>query len=154
MKKKYLSALTIAGSAILLGGCINQSKDSSAIPTPEPSMSPEPTLQQEVMSPTPSQMIGQEISSEANYQSPAGKESIGFKLVVDSTGLITSAEAMVKATHEISKMRQESFAKDFPVSVVGKKIADLKSIDRVGGSSLTTKAFNSAIKDLQSQAAL
>jgi hypothetical protein len=153
MNKKHISVLTLAGSAILLGGCINQNGTTGTpTPTPEPTMSPEPTLEQEAMSPTPSQMIGKEVQSEASYQSPAGPEKVGFKIIVDDTGVIASASAIVEAVNATSKMRQQSFADSFPTVVVGKRIADLKSIDRVGGSSLTTKAFNSVIKDLQIQA--
>lgn len=151
MNKKHISVLTLAGSAILLGGCINQNAtpDTGAQPTTAPEAG---SMEQSAVTPTPSQLIGKEVQSEATYQSPAGEEKVGFKLFVDDTGVIASAEAVVNAVNEVSKMRQTSFATDFPIAVVGKKLAELEAIDRVGGSSLTTKAFNSAIANLQTLA--
>lgn len=94
---------------------------------------------------------GSVVSTTANYQSPAGPEEVGFSLVVDADGTIVEASTTVLAKSPISKMRQESFSENFSAAVGGKKLADLGAIDRVGGSSLTTGAFNQALQDLQAQ---
>lgn len=94
---------------------------------------------------------GKEVTTVATYRSPAGDEQVGFTLTVDDQGVITNALAKVMAKAQISVMRQESFAKDFPAAVVGKKLSELEKIDRVGGSSLTTGAFNQALSELKSQ---
>lgn len=91
------------------------------------------------------------VSTTATYQSPAGPEEVGFSLVVDADGTIVEASTTVLAKSPISKMRQESFSENFSAAVAGKKLADLGAIDRVGGSSLTTGAFNQALQDLQAQ---
>ncbi len=88
---------------------------------------------------------------ETSYVSPAGEEKVSFTLTVDGQGTITDAQTGVLAKSPISKMRQNSFAKDLPSALVGKKLADLSSIDRVGGSSLTTGAFNKALAELKAQ---
>lgn len=93
----------------------------------------------------------QEVSVEISYQSPAQLENIAFKLALDSQGTIVQAQAIVLSEHPISKMRQTSFAKEFPKVLEGKKLADLTHVDRIGGSSLTTGAFNNALEDLKSQ---
>jgi hypothetical protein len=54
-------------------------------------------------------------------------------------------------TNDITKVRQTAFAVDFAEAVKGKKIAELTAIDRVGGSSLTTKAFNDSLDELRAQ---
>jgi hypothetical protein len=76
---------------------------------------------------------------------------VGFTLVVDNNGVITDAQTEVMGVAPTSKMRQESFAKELPKVVVGKKLADLTKVDRVGGSSLTTGAFNAALAKLKAQ---
>lgn len=88
---------------------------------------------------------------ETTYTSPAGEERVGFKIIVDDEGVITDAQTTVYATAPISLTRQENFAKELPAALKGKKLATLTSIDRVGGSSLTTGAFNKALEQLKSQ---
>ena len=72
-------------------------------------------------------------------------------MFVDDAGTVVDAKTEVLAKAPISIMRQESFQKDFPEAVIGKKIAGLENIDRVGGSSLTTGAFNNALAELKEQ---
>ncbi len=81
-----------------------------------------------------------------SYNNPAGTDQIEFSLTTDN-GMITAVTATPMAEHGISKMRQEAFAKAISGEVVGKKIADLQ-LSAVGGSSLTTGAFNQFIAKL------
>lgn len=94
---------------------------------------------------------GKAITTKASYKNPSGADEIGFTLYVDSTGMIVDAKADVLAVNAISKKRQEAFAEGFPAAVKGKKLSELRAIDRVGGSSLTTAAFNQSLSQLKSQ---
>ncbi len=85
------------------------------------------------------------------YTDPAGEAEVGFTVVVDANGTIVDASAEVLGTNDITKVRQTAFAADFAEAVKGKKIAELTAIDRVGGSSLTTKAFNDSLDELRAQ---
>lgn len=92
-----------------------------------------------------------EFSVTKMYQSPAGGDEIRFTIDVDTSGVIMAAKTGILATNDISKQRQETFAAGLPTVIVGKKLLDLMAIDKVGGSSLTTTAFNEALGDLKAQ---
>jgi len=91
------------------------------------------------------------ISVTTHYDNPGGGDDVRFNLTVDDAGTIVEAGSDVLAVNPTSILRQRAFAAEFPKVVVGKKLADLTAIDRVGGSSLTTKAFNEALDQLKSQ---
>lgn len=105
---------------------------------------------------TPSPMAevktGKTVQLETEYQSPAGPEKVAFALTVDDSGVITKADTTVMGKAPISVVRQEKFKAELGTAVVGKKLADLSKVDRVGGSSLTTGAFNEALAKLKAQA--
>lgn len=88
---------------------------------------------------------------ETSYKNPSGSDGVAFVLSVDADGKITAATTEVLAVNATSKMRQTAFAEALPAVLVGKDLKTLTSIDRVGGSSLTTKAFNDSLSQLQSQ---
>lgn len=78
------------------------------------------------------------------YISPANpKDPIEFSVTV-SDGLITAASATPKSDNEISIKMQTAFSTEVSSKVVGKKAADLK-VDAIGGSSLTTTAFETFV---------
>lgn len=85
------------------------------------------------------------------YNNPAGGDLVGFELTVDETGTITAAETEILADpgHATSVTMQTNFAQALSGEVVGKKLADLE-IDRIGGASLTTGAFEKFLTDIQS----
>lgn len=91
------------------------------------------------------------VSIKTSYENPAGSDEVGFSLTVNSEGVIVATETEVLAIHDISKKRQDAFASDLTAALQGKKLSDLSPIDRVGGSSLTTGAFNQAIPQLKAQ---
>lgn len=90
-------------------------------------------------------------SVRTSYDTPAGSNDIGFSVVVDEDDIIRDASVEVLATHEISRMRQQSFAKELPEILKGKKLHELQALDLVGESSLTTKAFNESLDALRSK---
>lgn len=91
------------------------------------------------------------VTTKAVYKNPAGEDEVGFTLSVDAMGVIVDAKTDILAVHDISKKRQTAFAEGLPAAVKGKKLSELSSIDKVGGSSLTTKSFNDALAGLKSQ---
>lgn len=94
---------------------------------------------------------GETITLKETYQSPAGPEEVGFTIVVDENGVITDAKTEQLAKAPISKVRQEAFAKDMPAAIKGKKLSELTKVDRIGGSSLTTGAFNAFLEKAKKQ---
>lgn len=91
------------------------------------------------------------VTDATSYSNPGGSDEVSFTVTVDGAGVITKAETGVLAKNPTSKMRQESFAAALPAAIVGKKLSELSNIDRVGGSSLTTNAFNASLAKLKSQ---
>lgn len=86
-----------------------------------------------------------------NYKNPGGSDYVAFTLRVDEKGTITEAKTEILAVNPTSKMRQEAFAAALPQVLVGKDLSTLSKIDRVGGSSLTTGAFNASLDALKAQ---
>lgn len=99
-------------------------------------------------SPAPGEKM---VKSEQTYTTPAGEEKVAFVVYVDANGVVTDAETTIGAKAPTSVMRQKSFAAELPTVLKGKKLSELTKIDRVGGSSLTTGAFNKALTDLKAQ---
>lgn len=106
-----------------------------------------------VSAPTPTTnelSVGErKIRTEVTYIDPSGETKVAFVLIVDKDGIIVDAPTEILATNPIAIQRQTAFAKDLPAAVKGKKLSELTAIDRVGGSSLTTKAFNDALATLK-----
>ncbi len=88
-------------------------------------------------------------SVRTSYKNPGGEDEVGFSIRVDENGFITEVTTEVLAKNPTSKMRQEAFAEGLPQVLRGKKLADLTNIDKVGGSSLTTAAFNVSLAQLK-----
>ena len=84
------------------------------------------------------------------YGNPAGEDPVGFNIRVDDNGIITEVKVDILAENSTSKNRQESFATGLPQVIIGKKLSELTAIDKVGGSSLTTNAFNASLEKLKS----
>jgi len=93
---------------------------------------------------------GDTFTTTASYDIPKGTESNTFSLVIND-GVIKSIEIGITADNKASLKYQKDFADNISSLIVGKKISELKSIDRVSGASLTTNAFNEAISRLQSE---
>lgn len=158
MNKTLLSAVAVLAVAFFVSACqpsTPATSNTSETEQTEIMASPEPTPTTDVSATSPDLESAPEggsvVSTTATYQSPAGPEEVGFSLVLNADGTIVEGTTTILAKSPISKMRQESFSKDFSAAVAGKKLTDLGAIDRVGGSSLTTGAFNQALQDLQAQ---
>ncbi len=92
-----------------------------------------------------------QLSTKTSYTNPSGSDEVGFKVTVDASGVVTDAMVDILAVNGISKTRQEKFAEGFSQALKGKKLSELTAIDKVGGSSLTTAAFNTALPQLKAQ---
>lgn len=93
---------------------------------------------------------GNTYTTTVEYDVPEGAESNSFSLVIKD-GIISSIEVVITTTNKASLKYQQDFAKNIASIVVGQKISELKSIDRVSGASVTTTAFNDALLKLQQQ---
>lgn len=155
---KLLLGSTVVATSIFLAGCSSQSASttpsgqtptetapSDTAVTPSTSMEAKPTESSDAMT------KGEEVSSIQKYQSPAGEEQVGFTLVLDKDGVITDAKTDVMGKAPISITRQTAFKEGIAATVKGKKLKDLADVARVGGSSLTTGAFNKALEEMKTQ---
>ena len=96
-------------------------------------------------------MDAKKVSVKSEYETPAGSDPIGFSVTVDKEGIITDAALEVLASNEISEKWQQNVAKLLPTAIKGKKLSELTKVDKIGGSSLTTEAFNAALPQLKAQ---
>ncbi len=78
------------------------------------------------------------------------KDTLRFTVTTDKDGVITGVTVVDPATNETPEKKKE-FSEQLIMIIKGKKLSELGSIDKVGTSSLTTKAFNDALGDLKSQ---
>lgn len=152
MSKTLLTGLAVFAIALFVSAC-QPTVTSTPTPTATPVATVEPTPDVSQTSPNLEDLPegASVVSTTTTYQSPGGPEEVGFSLVVDQSGTIIDATTTVLGKSPITQTRQTSFSEEFPAAVEGKKLADLGPIDRVGGSSLTTGAFNEALTDLQAQ---
>lgn len=100
---------------------------------------------------TPVVSTKRELSTEVSYEVPGDKlDHLRFVVVVDLEGRIESIETLDAATREVPEKKKE-FNEQVNVILKGKKLAELSKIDKVGKSTLTTEAFNSALTALRAQ---
>lgn len=155
MTRPTITAVAVLAFGLILSACTSSTTSSNPSGDTGASSQMETTTQ-----PAESMLIDdttqlaeglQRISTTGTYQSPAQAEHVDFNLVVDEEGTIVDAASTVTSTNPTSQMRQTAFSEAFPQAVIGKKLSDLENLDRVGGSSLTTGAFNKALPELKSQ---
>lgn len=115
-------------------------QNTSATAQPQGSVTQQPT----------SQVIAQpqKLSTSVTYQVPEEHSNTLSVTVVLSKGIITDVTFSENPTNGESREYYEKFTRNFNKSaVVGKALKDV-SLSRVGGASLTTGAFNSALSEL------
>lgn len=94
--------------------------------------------------------IVRELSSTVSYDVPGGSHTVRFSIGVDDNGVI--GQVTGKDTTDPSHQGNvDKFATTLTTMIKGKKLSELKSVDMVGSSSLTTAAFNEALADIRTQ---
>ena len=87
----------------------------------------------------------------STYQVPSGNDE-PIKVTVTLEGdIVTAVDAEFEGVVGTSRLRQARFKEAYQAEIVGKDIDEL-NLARVGGSSLTTEAFNKALEDIKNQA--
>lgn len=145
-KKTALIWVFIVAAVVCAWRFVWQPAQQKEEPTPLPSNSPVQTSAPLNEEGSPSV---KKSSVRTSYKNPGGTDEVAFSLVVDETGTIITASTEVLAKNPTSIQRQEAFAEGLPQAIQGKKISDLTAIDKVGGSSLTTAAFNTSLAELK-----
>lgn len=92
-----------------------------------------------------------EVSAEVSYDTSGDyQDHLRFVVTLDKAGVIQKVMTLDAETGEVPEKKKE-FNDQVNVILKGKKLSELKAIDKVGKSSLTTTAFNDALKELQSK---
>jgi uncharacterized protein with FMN-binding domain len=86
-----------------------------------------------------------------SYQAPSGTETVDVTVTLEGN-VITDVEVVGEATDPQAKLHQGEFSSGIAAIVVGKNIDEI-SVDKVGGSSLTSGGFNAAIDLIKADAA-
>lgn len=155
-KKTALVWVLIVAGAVTLWKFVWKPMETKEVAAPSVNPSSQSVPSNTVMTPgenpaTTSARVQKSAAIRTSYSNPAGNDEVGFVLFVDENGLITEAVTEVLAIHEISKARQAAFGAGLGEVLKGKKLSELSAIDKVGGSSLTTNAFNKVLPELKSQ---
>lgn len=82
---------------------------------------------------------------------PISEDSIDVELTLKN-GIITSVEVVGHAANQLSETYQSRFIAAIDEEVVGQPIEGL-SVDKVGGASWTSEAFNTVLEETRTQAA-
>ncbi len=90
-------------------------------------------------------------TAEGTYQTPETVEKISVTLTLESNK-VTAVEVTGDPQARETEQYQSEFIGGIKDEVVGKNLDDL-SVDRVGGSSLTSGGFNAAVAEIRTEAA-
>lgn len=124
-------------------------KKPSASAAVEANRSEEMILQEEAPitvqpEPTPAVASGQTYKESVSYLTPARTEHKMNILLTVSAGIVTGASIVYDEGEGFSNGHQERFDNAYKAQVVGKSLENI-SLERVGGASLTSEAFNRAV---------
>jgi len=86
-----------------------------------------------------------------DYQAPSGTESVDVTITL-ADNVITDVEVVGHATDPEAKLHQGEFIDGIGAVVVGKNIDEIQ-VDKVGGSSLTSGGFRTAVDAIKADAA-
>lgn len=90
-----------------------------------------------------------ELSTVVTYKAPNGDDTVKFSLFVDRNGVITDVKSLNMADPADANLLK--FNAGLLTVIKGKKLSDISAVDKIGTSSLTTDAFNSALAKLKTQ---
>jgi len=89
-------------------------------------------------------------TADGSYVAPSGQESITVEITL-TDDIVTAVTVTPHAEGGEQAVHQGEFVDGIAAEVVGKDI-DTLNVSRVGGSSLTSKGFNAAIKEIKAEA--
>lgn len=144
--------VSLAVCVFVLSACATTPTSSTTETSIQSNEMPSRTASADVMQSPTTQQAATETGTKmykdtVQYTSPAGPEEIGVNLSVEN-GVVKSVDVEVKATNSTSVNRQLSFKNSLQSAIVGKPLTGLQ-VDRVGGSSLTSRAFDQWVKTLE-----
>ena len=142
------AAASVAGLA-LLAGCAGQTTTDTTT-TSDSSSQPSASADAGIGSSSGAYKDGT-YTAEGSYQTPETVETISVTLTLESD-VVTAVEVTGDPQARESEQYQSEFIGGIQDEVVGKNIDDL-SVDRVGGSSLTSGGFNAAVDEIRTEAA-
>lgn len=91
-----------------------------------------------------------ELTSTITFTVANVTEIVKFNVFVDTDGVITDVQS-INVANPADSAHINAFNDALRVVIKGKKLADLTNIDKIGTSSYTTEAFNSALPELKAQ---
>ncbi|WP_430591476.1 FMN-binding protein [Humidisolicoccus flavus] len=136
-------------SACSNGAPVDSETDASA--APESSTAPEATTEESASSDSAGEYADGSYTAEGSYVSPGGQETIDVELTL-ADGVISEVTVTNPDTTNANSLRyQGEFIDGISAEVVGVPIDEV-SVDRVGGSSLTSGGFNDALEQIKTDA--
>lgn len=92
-------------------------------------------------------------TASGSYTSPGGQETIDVTITIEDDVITAVTVDNPDTTNANSLRYQQEFIDGIAAEVVGVSIDEI-SVDRVGGSSLTSGGFNDALETIKDEAAL
>lgn len=155
MPRRTYAALAATTAVLTLAACGNDDSGDDAEATATPSATTattEPTTSAPPASGATGEFRPGEYEAIGSYTTPDGRtQKIEVEVDLAADGTITDLDADGQAEGGNSEQYQKKFESGIDQQVVGRKITEL-DVDKVSGSSLTSGGFNSAIKQIISQA--
>jgi len=123
---------------------------SSTTPPAAPTPTPQATTETQATT-TPVVIADGTYTTKGNYRSPAQSEDVEFTFTIkDNT--VEGVELSKGSTIPMSQKYQGLFTEGIKKEIIGKKLSEIGTFDRVNGSSLTSKGFNQAMTELKQKA--
>ncbi|MCL3820352.1 FMN-binding protein [Aeromicrobium wangtongii] len=155
--KKMLSAAAAASVLLMTAACGSSESDGDSTSTSSTPSSPAPTTDAPADTAETPDAGNEEAGyadgsyeAEGTYVNPGGQSTVKVDLTL-SGGKISDVTVTPEATDPKSKQFQTKFAGGVAKEVVGKSLDDL-DVQKVAGSSLTSKGFNEAIESIKGEA--
>lgn len=123
---------------------------SSGTPTPTPSPTPTPIP---TPSPTPAPVVLNDYkngtySTRSTYRTPGGTYTMNFSATISNDTISNTSLSIDPGSDSYSKR----FINSYQSTVIGQDLGSVHP-SRIGGASLTTRAFNTALDTIRQQAA-
>lgn len=124
-------------------------ESSQSVP-PVSDLSVKPLLKPQTKPQPPKAATNGRFVESVSYQTPESTENIDFAFVMKD-GVVQNLELPNFSSIPTSRSFQQLFMSAVKSQIIGKKLSEIGTFDRIGGASLTTPAFNQAVAKLKSQ---